>query len=634
MAGLSFFIGKGGVGKTTVSAAYAAWLGSQEHRKSTLLISTDPAHSLADVLQAPLSDEPIRVNTPGRVFARELDAAAQIRSFLGTNRADILRVVERGSLFNAEEIGPLLDATLPGMAEIAGLLAVQELLEADEFDHIVVDTAPMGHALRMFQMPEHFARFLTFLRTASARDEVLARRFAGRRLPPDPFIERWSAMVEDLRKALRSEISEIVLVTTPEPFAVRESVRAAEWLAAEGDSLEVARIVMNRVVREGKGCAICARRARMVPAARRDLQKTYRNAELCLGEDTGEPIAGAEALLAFGKHVFGAGRLRLPSLPVPTRQVEFVEAQWPVADTELCFTVGKGGVGKTTVSAGLAVRTRVEADVRVTVCSTDPAPSLDDVFAQEIGGTPMEVLGDPQLHAAELDAVGEYRRWAERMREHVDSGLSSESGGLHVDVTYDRELLAALLDVVPPGVDEVFAILRMTELVRRNERLLVDMAPTGHALDLLRTPERLLSWTRMLLKTLAANRTLPLARDAAVEVATIQHQVRELAALMRDSSRSRVAVVIVPEPLPDRETARLLATLAQLGTPAAMLFANRVLMTETGCRRCTRQRRWQMATLGGLGKEETPLYVLPEIAGGVSGRAAVVRFTRKIWQLA
>jgi arsenite-transporting ATPase len=219
----------------------------------------------------------------------------------------------------------------------------------------------------------------------------------------------------------------------------------------------------------------------------------------------------------------------------------------------------------------------------------------------------------------------------------VEDGLTNETDrGLHLDLSYDRELLDALLDVVPPGVDEIFAILRISEMVHRGERLIIDMAPTGHAVELLKTPERLLSWTRMLLKTLATNRTLPLARDAGVEVATIQHKVRELAAVMKDDNRSAVDVVMLPEMLPDRETRRLLRTLGEMGASVQRIFVNRVMVQDPGdCSRCQRTRRWQMYTLQTIRSlTRHDVFIVPEVPGGIAGRAALDRLTRNIWRLA
>ena len=90
------------------------------------------------------------------------------------------------------------------------------------------------------------------------------------------------------------------------------------------------------------------------------------------------------------------------------------------------------------------------------------------------------------------------------------------------------------------------------------------MAPTGHALELLQMPEPILAWTRPLLKTLAAHRTLAIARDAAVKIAELGQRVRELASVLKDDAGTRVSVVLLPELLPDRETERLVSSLRSL----------------------------------------------------------------------
>jgi arsenite/tail-anchored protein-transporting ATPase len=446
-------------------------------------------------------------------------------------------------------------------------------------------------------------------------------------------------MVGRLRSALVSKDSQLLMVTTPEPFAVAETLRASDWLRDEnGDDIPVGTIILNRSITARNGCDSCDRRVKALRSARKQLSEVYPDTRILRGEDPGAPLLGIDQLSAFGRHIFEEEPLRV-TLKVPTElsAPRFERAEWPTEDREMAFTVGKGGVGKTTISAALALRTRAIERTVVNICSTDPAPSLDDVFRAEVGEELKPVFNDPGLRAAEIDAVDEYQKWASQMRRRVDEGLTNEGErGLHLDLTYDRELLNSLLDVVPPGVDEIFAILRISEIVDRGECLIIDMAPTGHAIDLLKTPERLLSWTRMLLKTLAANRTLPLARDAGVEVATIQHRVRELAAMMKNHERSSVDVVMLPELLPDRETRRLLRSLKEIGVGVRRVFINRVMINDSGdCPRCRRTRRWQMYTLQkitSLTKQD--VYVVPEVPGGISGRAALDRFTRDIWRLA
>ena len=634
MARLSFFIGKGGVGKTTVSAAYAVHAAARG-RGRVLLLSTDPAHSLADIFQRKLSDTPagLAVGRGKKLFVAQIDAEKRFRRFLDKYREAVLTLVERGTIFSRADIEPLLDATLPGMAEMAALLALHDELAAARYDELVVDTAPLGHTLRLFEMPEHFARFLDFLDAAGGRDRLLAARFGGAKLPSEPFLAEWRSLVAKVSEALRAPESRLVLVTTPETFALHESARAKETLRESG--LAVSEVVLNRVVKRGGACPDCKRRAAGAKKAVTFLKNEFARKAL-VGEDTGDPVLGVTGLREFGAHVFAKQAARHGVLPPKAAEIRLRRAQWPRLATPLTLTVGKGGVGKTTISAALAYHARhEEPKAGVVICSTDPAPSLDDVFRARVGAEPRSVLGDAKLRALEMDSVAEFRAWTQQMKQKLAAAMTSDARGVHLDLSFDREVISALLDVVPPGVDEIFAIFRILELVEdQRGRVVIDMAPTGHALELLRMPERMLRWARLLLKSLAAHRTLPLARDLAVEIAEISQRVRHLAGLLRDRKGTRVWPVMLAEPLPDRETGRLLRSLRELGTHAGAVFVNRILMNkDVRCPRCRRARQWQMATLASLKRQGLRrLFVVRNFPEEIAGAQGLASFTRELWQ--
>ncbi|HTK94278.1 MAG TPA: ArsA family ATPase, partial [Terriglobales bacterium] len=507
MAALSFFIGKGGVGKTTLSSAYAVEAALRRRKERVLLLSTDPAHSLADVFQVKLGDQPKRVALGGaQLWLWQVNADQQFRRFLAGNRDAILTLVESGTIFSRAEIEPLLDTTLPGMAEMSALLAIHDLLESGEYARVVVDTAPIGHTLRLFEMPEHFAKFLDFLDVAAGRDAVLAAHFGGRvtRLS-QPFIAEWRRMVNAVSAALTDGETRVTLVTTPETFALNESVRVAQQMREAEAPMAVTDIVLNKVVTDNRRCATCHKRAGEQRKALSFLARRFRGVEVRTAPDPGHPFLGPEQLAALGARVYRDRALRLKPPQPRKAAVKLAKAKWPALEAPLSLTLGKGGVGKTTVSAALAFHARrAQPKVPVTICSTDPAPSLDDIFEKAVDDRGVTVLGDARFRAMELDAVAEFRSWAERMKRKLDEALGTEVQGVHVDLTLDREIFAALLDIVPPGVDELFAIFRILDLLEaRRGRVVIDMAPTGHALDLLRMPDRMLLWSRLLLKSLA-----------------------------------------------------------------------------------------------------------------------------------
>jgi anion-transporting ArsA/GET3 family ATPase len=162
------------------------------------------------------------------------------------------------------------------------------------------------------------------------------------------------------------------------------------------------------------------------------------------------------------------------------------------------------------------------------------------------------------------------------------------------------------------------------------------MAPTGHALELLRMPDRILLWSRLLLKSLAAHRTLALAQDVAVELAGLGQRVRKLLELMRDSRQSRAWAVMLPEPVPDRQTQRLLAAIKEIGVAVDSLFVNRVLLgPDSGCKTCRRAQNWQLATLQSLQKKYGGhrLYLVRDFSAEIAGAAKLKKFTGELWQI-
>ena len=708
---LRFFLGKGGVGKTTVSAAYALHAVSRRG-KNVVLISTDPAHSLADVLDTSLKSgmQKLRGAGPGSLYVWQVDAGTRFQEFLDQYREAITDLVERGTFLSKKEIESFLETTLPGLAEVSALLTISDLLESRKFDEIVVDTAPIGHTLQLFRIPTQLARFLEFLELSGQRDQVLAQHFGGNVASRRPkVLDQWDAVLASLRAALSSEQSKLVMVTSAERFSLEEASRTARVLS-EDSNTEIAEVVLNRVVIRAGKCPRCQKRARSYEAAKKFVARRFPNADTLTGEDPGSPILGVENLRLFGEHVFARKKLRLASHPsrdaarrvsgagesrpgsgkgtgfsravhgshhgpalaaevsrldtlsmrrsVPPRgsggvlgsgathpfatangtdTIQLKPTHWPVSKTRLTLTLGKGGVGKTTISGGLAyVRRKHFLQQNLLICSTDPAPSLDDLFQQNVGSTPKPVLKDRLFQAVEIDSTAEYLAWSNRVKRIISESLQIQQGGVHVELSFEHEMISALLDIVPPGVDEIFAVFKLLDFIEAKKlALVIDMAPTGHALELLRTPERLVVWTRLLLRSLAAHRALPVAQDIAVEVASISQRARELVEILKDQKETSVFVVMLPEPLPDRQTGRLLASLDDLALHPAAIFVNRVLPAREAisCSRCKLAREWQLATLARLRTDKLRHYAVPDFEGQIAGLAGLQRLTKSLWEI-
>jgi arsenite-transporting ATPase len=238
-----------------------------------------------------------------------------------------------------------------------------------------------------------------------------------------------------------------------------------------------------------------------------------------------------------------------------------------------------------------------------------------------------------------------YKTWVADMRAEIDTATSVRRSGVQVDLSYERKLFSKLLEIVPPGLDEVLAIFRIIEISQPGRRkVVIDMAPTGHALELLRTPERILVWARLLLKSLASHRKLALAREAAVKIAELEVKAREFSHALKSSGVALYAVML-PETLPDRETERLLQELRELGINPDGVFVNRVAksalfpgkrLSSKPCALCREAAVRQMRVLCGLKKRlgVGAVYTIPAFQSGPAGKRGLREITRKLWQLA
>ena len=666
MPELVFFVGKGGVGKTTLSAAYAVRAAARLPNGKVLLVSTDPAHSLSDVLERPIGStpKPIRVRARQNLFAWEIDSERLFRSFVDANKHQLVETVERGSMFSADEISSLLESALPGMSEMGALLAIHGAIHSAKYQIIVVDTAPFGHTLRLFGLPEQFEKLLNVLQTAAERDQVLAQHFGGAlAAQKDTFVRRWREKLQEIRNAF--EAARLFLVTTAEGFALNESLRCVRQLELADPPMRLSAIVLNRIIQNPGCCARCLENVKATKSTQRRLRQRYREAELFFAADPGFPIVGVQLLKQLADTVFGKKQVqwRSPKIPPRGQGPRLRRVAWPSLSAPLTFILGKGGVGKTTVSAALALHSREASGGDVEVCSVDPAPSLTDVFQAEVTAIPRPVLGDSGLRASQLNSLALYKSWVEELRDEIESATSLPRSGIQVDLSYDRRLFSELLEIVPPGLDEVLAIFRIIELQQDTRRVIIDMAPTGHALELLRTPERILVWSRLLLKSLASHRKLALAREAAVKIAELEVNARELSRALK-SANAGSYIVMLPEPLPDRETERLLGELRELGIKPAAIFVNRVFSLEAplecsrqargspgqmaalpasrkrgkegeACPRCQNAARWQWQVLSRLKKKlgADSVYVISDFVHGPAGRRGLLHVTRNLWQL-
>lgn len=559
----------------------------------TLVISTDPAPSLGDALKHPLSGVPRRIPLRrGVLHAAEIDAPRALERWLAGRRGLLQRIALRGTWLDEDDVSRLLSLSLPGIDELAALFEIARAGSSGRYDLIVVDTAPTGHTLRMLAMPDSLRAVARVFDRMQAKHRVMVEALRGRWTPDDEdaLIEAIDAEGRDLRALLRDpDLVRVSWVTLPESMAVEETSDAAAALARDGIPLHD--VIVNRLTPPpDRRCGWCDGRRvlerRAVAAMRARLPAIPLNG---LGARTVEP-RGVRALAGIGTEL--AARTAL----VPERSRKASRA-WRVAagrvapkktlpiftgdDTRLLLFGGKGGVGKTTCAAAVALNVAAQTPHRrVLLLSTDPAHSLADVFGAPIADVAAPVRGSSaNLEVREIDAAREFRdvrvRYASAIDSLFDRLARGSSASVGVDASHDRQVMQGLIDLAPPGIDELAAVIDVIGALEPSlDRIVVmDTAPSGHALRLLEMPEVVQDWTKALMSILLKYQPVAGIGEFGAVLLKLSQGIGRLRALLADRQRTAFVVVTRAAVLPREETMRLIRRLHALNihVPAAIV---------------------------------------------------------------
>ena len=566
--------GKGGVGKTTCSAALA--LRSAERGTRTLLLSTDPAGTLGDAIGTPLTAHPTIVSGVGALDAMQLDAIAARDAFLARWRETLITIVDRGTYLDDEDITGLIDAALPGADEAMALLALAELAGGGQWQRVVIDTAPTGHTLRLLALPRTFAALVELLDTMQAKHRfmvsALTHRYRGD--AADAFIEEMRGQIERLRALLLDERgSAMVLVTRPERVVAAETMRYATALHELG--VRVAAVVVNALPE------------RPGDDGRRAIEDLDSLGEIPRFEVPmlPSPPMGLNDIRGWGAALSRYGTIAERRPIQPGDESEGRDAGHArsairsggaaIELRTLTIVGGKGGVGKTTAACALALT--APAGARVLLVSTDPAPSVADALGQPVGDREVPVDGAPDVSARQMDAEAAFARLRGDYQERVDA-LFEGLIGRGVDAAHDRAVIRDLMTLAPPGIDELYALASLGETLAesRFDIVIVDPAPTGHLLRLLEMPALALDWSHRLLRLMLKYREVVGLGETAGELLAFAKRTRSVQALLGDPARSGLFIVALDEPLVRGETERLLSAVTARGVGVIGLLWNRV----------------------------------------------------------
>ncbi|HEY7290434.1 MAG TPA: ArsA family ATPase [Vicinamibacterales bacterium] len=630
---LVFFAGKGGVGKTTCAAARAVAEASRGRR--TLAVSTDPAHSLGDALQRRLSWRPTHVAP--NLDAMEVDACRAFERWMRRHYDALHTILDHGTWLADTEIRSLLALPVPGVDELVGLIEIIETA-GRRYDAVIVDTAPTGHTLHLLTAPRTVEAVAGVLDDLQQHHRVLRAQFAGRSglEAEDVFIDAIAGAAQRVASALRDrEHASFEWVTLPEELSVAESEDGIRALADRG--IGVGRIIVNEWLGDAGSCARCRQRR----AAQRRVLTTIRRT---IGRGRHVQVVpwleneprGLRALATLGTSARDSSPKRNAAAQRATTRVREHETHGGdaalldnVRDARLIFVGGKGGVGKTTVAATLAIGlARKQPSRSFLLLSADPAHSLGDVLRSSFGDRGGLVPSGPRnLIAREVDATRAMAERRDALREAIDElenefgSVGSESGGSAGG--------SSLLELAPPGIDELFGLLAIVDALDARDVVIVDTAPTGHALRLLQTPAVVREWLQLLLKVLLEHRSVVRPGRLAAELVGTSRRIRQLEAIHRDRARTQFLVVTRAAAMPILETRRLLRELRTLHLAPSSIVVNARTLSPGECRRCRSVAASERRALTTLVRPrdcdiiEAPLVAIPP-----RGAPALTRWAR------
>ena len=298
---LIIFGGKGGVGKT--SSAIATALSLSEKFK-TLLISTDPAHSLSDSLEQTIGYQIQNIASHPGLDAIEVDANKALKKFMDDHYAELKKLLSTSTNLDQQDVDEMLTLTIPGIDEVMSFKTIIDFIEEGKYEKYVVDTAPTGHALRLISSPQMLDEWIKVAARMRWKYRFMITSFSGNYKPDqvDVLLLNLKKMVKRIEKMLRDQSQcEFIPVCIPEAMAINETHR----LLADLEKAEIIprQMIVNHVM-NSEGCDFCKLRKISQQKYLEKMSISFNDLNRVEVPEFTREVKGMESLLELKNYIF------------------------------------------------------------------------------------------------------------------------------------------------------------------------------------------------------------------------------------------------------------------------------------------------------------------------------------------
>ena len=297
---LILFGGKGGVGKTTCAASAGIFLAEDF---KTLLLSTDPAHSISDSLGQQIGDAITAVKDVKDLSALEINAEKALSEFKIEYEEEIKKILDTSTNLDNDDIESVFSLSIPGLDEVMGFKTIMDLMDEGGFGKYIVDTAPTGHALRLLTMPQLLDDWVKMLAKLRWKYRYMIKTFSGKYAPDeaDDFLLDMKKTVKKIEGLLKDQSRcEFVAVTIPEDMAIQETTRLIHSLNEYG--VKVKQLVINNVI-EPRDCDFCQERRKEQEKYISQIRNKFGDLKTTLSFLRPREVKGINALSAFARQL-------------------------------------------------------------------------------------------------------------------------------------------------------------------------------------------------------------------------------------------------------------------------------------------------------------------------------------------